>query len=57
MKLEKIANIFSINHDGTIVNIEKEGNELNVDIDIQYLAQYFGNSFSLIRYKIIGFLK
>jgi hypothetical protein len=57
MELNKIADVFSVNHDDIIVNIEKEGSELNIDIEIEYLARYLEISFSLIRYKIAGFLK
>jgi hypothetical protein len=57
MELDKIIDVFSINHDGTIVNIRKEKNDLNIDIDIQYLAQYFEKSFTIMKYKIKDFLK
>ena len=57
MELEKIMNVLSISHDGTIVNIEKETNDLIIDIKIEYLAQYFDKSFSRMKYKIIDFIK
>lgn len=57
MELKKIMNVFSINHDGKIVNIEEEMNDLNIDIELEYLAKYFDKTFSLIKYKIMNFKK
>jgi HD superfamily phosphohydrolase len=57
MNLKKIVDVFSINHDGTIINIEKENNDLNIDIEINYLANYINKSFTIIKYKIINFKK
>jgi hypothetical protein len=57
MNLEKIRTVLSINHDGTIMNIEKENNDLNIDIEIEYLAELFNKTFSLMRYKLINFNK
>jgi hypothetical protein len=57
MELEKIMNVFSINHDGIIINLEEEINDLNIDIEIEYLAKYFDKTFSIIKYKIMDFKK
>ena len=57
MNLEKIRDVFCINHDGTIINLEKSGNDLNVDIDIKYLAECFDKSFHIIKYKILDLKK
>ena len=40
-----IRNLFSIFHDGTIVAIEKTGNDLRLKIDIQYLAELVEKEF------------
>jgi hypothetical protein len=55
MNLENIVNIININHDGIIVNIEKENNFLNIDIEIAYLTKYINEEYTLFRYKIIEY--
>jgi len=57
MNLGKMIAIINQNHDGAIVNVEKETNNLNIDVRIKYLAKHIDETYSLMKYKIINFIK
>ena len=53
MNLERIMNVININHDGIILNMEKENDDLKIDVEIGYLAKYINETHTLLRYKLI----
>ena len=55
MNLGKMIKVLDNNHDGIIVNMEKEINDLNIDVEIRYLAKYIDETFAIMKYKIINF--
>ena len=55
MNLGKMVDIFGNNHDGIIVNLENELDNLIIDVKIKYLAKNFDTTFELLKYKIINF--
>ena len=67
MNLDKIKDILSYTGDGTIVNIQKENNNLNIFIEVfGYLAEHFNKKkvkkgedrhFWVFKYKIIDLKK
>ena len=67
MNLEKIKEIFSFTGGGTIVNIQKENNDLNIFVEVfGYLAEHFNKKkvkrgedrhFWILKYKIINKIK
>ncbi|MDR1179614.1 MAG: hypothetical protein LBK44_03850 [Spirochaetales bacterium] len=54
MDLDKIADIFSINHDGKIIKLEKKDNILEIKVEIAYLAELRNNTDKILNYKISG---
>jgi len=57
MNLGKMIEVFCNNHDGHIIDIEKENNALNIYVQIKYLARNFGEKYNIMKYKIINFEK
>ena len=58
MDINKIVHVFQINHDGSIVKIEEESEDiLNIDVEIQYLAEIIDKKFNIFRYKLFGYSK
>ena len=55
MNLGKMVKIMNLNHEGSIVNIQKEMNDLVIDVNIRYLAKYIEKTYSVMKYKIINF--
>ena len=55
MNLGKMVNIFDNNHDGIIVNLGKQFDNLLIDVKIRYLAKKFDQTYELLKYKIINY--
>ena len=53
--LEQIADIFSINHDGTITKLENLNNSLSIQIEIEYLASLKNSSYKVLNYELSGY--
>ena len=50
-----ISNIFSINHDGVIINIEEENEALAIQIEIEYLAELRASEHKTFVYKLLEY--
>ena len=57
MNLGKMVKIMNLNRYGSIVNIQKEKNNLVIDVNIKYLAKYIEKTYSIMKYKIINFME
>jgi hypothetical protein len=51
--LEKIADVFSINHDGVIIKLEQINSSLNIQVDIQYLASVKNSQNRILDLKLL----
>ena len=50
-----MVNIFNCNRDGVIVNLEKELDDLIIDVNVKYLAKNIDETYELLKYKIFNF--
>ncbi|MDR0524338.1 MAG: hypothetical protein LBG90_00515 [Spirochaetaceae bacterium] len=57
MNNEKIVNILAINHDGTIIKIVPENYNLNIQVEIQYLANMINEKYTIMNYKLLEYSK
>ena len=54
MTLDQQERIFQIFHDGSLIHIEKIGNDIHINIEILYLAEMIKPSHSLFKVKLIN---
>jgi hypothetical protein len=54
MHAEAVAQVFSIFHDGSVVGCQRIGDDLNLDIEIEYLAQRVAPEYGGFSVSILG---
>jgi hypothetical protein len=54
---DKIIKTLCLNHDGVITEIRHENNQLNMKIEISYLANMINEDYTIMKYKLLGYSK
>jgi hypothetical protein len=55
--MEKIVKILTLNHDGKIIEMKHKNNQLNIKIEIGYLAKIINKDYTVMNYTILGYSK
>ena len=57
INIDKIIKTLCLNHDGVIMEIRHENNQLDMKIEINYLANMINKEYTIMKYKLLGYSK